>query len=59
MTVTHPLAVAWLERVERLGADLPAGQRAELLADLREHLGAALSSDPDRGRGRCGPRSAR
>ncbi len=47
MTVTHPLAVAWLDRVERLAADLPAGERAELLADLRDHLDAALAGEPD------------
>lgn len=47
MTVTHPLAIAWLERVERLAYDLPPGERTELLADLREHLEAALTDDPD------------
>lgn len=47
MTVTHPLAIAWLERVERLANDLPPGERTELLADLREHLEVALTDDPD------------
>lgn len=44
MTVTHPLALAWLDRVERLAADLPADVRSELLADLREHIHAALAT---------------
>lgn len=43
----HPLATAWLERVERLAADLPAGARTELLDDLREHLDAALEPQAD------------
>lgn len=47
MTVTHPLAIAWLERVEHLADDLPPGERTELLADLREHLEVALTDDPD------------
>lgn len=47
MTVTHPLAIAWLERVEHLAADLPPGTRSELVADLREHLDAALGADAD------------
>lgn len=47
MTVTHPLIMAWLERVERLADDLPPGERTELLADLREHLDVALADDPD------------
>lgn len=45
MTITHHLAAAWLERVERLAADLPPGDRAELLADLRDHLEMALAPD--------------
>jgi len=48
MMTTQPLASAWLARVEDLSADLPAGVRAELLADLREHLAAALPPDADR-----------
>ena len=47
MTVTHPLAVAWLERVERLAANLPPDVRAELLADLRDHLDVAVQPDAD------------
>lgn len=43
----HPLATAWLERVERLAADLDPGARSELLDDLREHLDAALDPDAD------------
>lgn len=47
MAVTHPLATAWLERVERLAADLPSGARTELLDDLREHLDNALEPRAD------------
>lgn len=47
MTTTHPLALAWLERVERLGADLPSDVRAELLADLRDHLDSAVPAEAD------------
>jgi len=47
MMTTHPLASAWLARVDDLAADLPAGVRAELLADLREHLAAALPPGAD------------
>lgn len=47
MAVTHPLATAWLERVERLAADLPPGARTELLDDLREHLDTALAPGAD------------
>lgn len=43
----HPLATAWLERVDRLAADLPPGARAELLEDLREHLDTALEPQAD------------
>ncbi len=45
MTVTHPLVTAWLDRVERLAADLSPDTRGELLADLRDHLDAALQAD--------------
>lgn len=47
MMTQHPLATAWLARVDDLAADLPAGVRGELLADLREHLDAALPPDAD------------
>lgn len=47
MTRTHPLATAWLEQVERFAADLPPGERSELLADLREHLDLALRDVSD------------
>lgn len=47
MMIQHPLATAWLARVDDLAADLPAGVRGELLADLREHLDTALPPDAD------------
>ncbi len=49
-TTLPPLATAWLDRVDRMATSLPHDRRAELLADLREHLDNALPSDagPDR-----------
>lgn len=47
MMTQHPLATAWLARVDDLAGDLPAGVRGELLADLREHLEAALQPDAE------------
>lgn len=47
MTTTNPLATAWLDRVEALSAGMPEDRRQELLADLRDHLDAALPADPD------------
>ena len=43
----HPLAQAWLERLDALSAALPPGPAAELRADLREHLAVALPPDAD------------
>ncbi|MFF0275479.1 HAAS signaling domain-containing protein [Streptomyces sp. NPDC094447] len=37
-TDQHPLAAAYLDAVARETAELPAERRAELLADLREHI---------------------
>ncbi|MFF0753147.1 HAAS signaling domain-containing protein [Streptomyces sp. NPDC004267] len=37
-TIDHPLATAYLDAVARETAELPAERRAELLADLREHI---------------------
>lgn len=47
MTTTHPLATAWLDRVRALSTGMPEDRRQELLADLRDHLDAALPPDPD------------
>ncbi|MGW1934768.1 HAAS signaling domain-containing protein, partial [Streptomyces sp. NPDC001919] len=37
-TDQHPLVAAYLDAVARETAELPAERRAELLADLREHI---------------------
>lgn len=37
-TTDHPSVVAYLDAVARATAELPAERRAELLADLREHI---------------------
>lgn len=47
MTTTHPLAAAWLDRIDRLATGLPEERRQELLADLRDHLDTALGGDTD------------
>ena len=41
----HPLATAYLQQVRREGRDLPGDRLAELLADLEEHLSAAIPAD--------------
>lgn len=46
MTTTHPLAAAWLYRVDRLATGMPVERHHELLADLGDHLEQALGSDP-------------
>ncbi|MGW4163460.1 HAAS signaling domain-containing protein [Streptomyces sp. NPDC004788] len=40
-TIDHPLVAAYLDAVARETAELPAERRAELLADLREHIEAS------------------
>lgn len=40
-TIDHPLVAAYLDAVARETAQLPAERRAELLADLREHIEAS------------------
>ena len=47
MTTRHPLATAWLDRVAALTSDLPPATRAELLADLGDHLDEALAEVDD------------
>lgn len=42
MTASNPLVTAWLDRVRLLSAELPPADRAELLADLEDHLSVAL-----------------
>lgn len=46
MITVHPVATAWLARVEQLAVALPDPERAELLADLSDHLDRALGTDP-------------
>lgn len=47
MNVTHPLAEAWLARLAAVSGRLPADRAAELEADLRDHLVAALAGAAD------------
>lgn len=39
----HPVVATFLARLEAAAAGLPPGRRAELVAELREHLGEALA----------------
>ncbi|GAA3090111.1 hypothetical protein GCM10017562_71200 [Streptomyces roseofulvus] len=41
----HPLVAAYLDSVARETAELPADRRAELLADLREHIEVSEAQD--------------
>jgi HAAS len=41
----HPAAAAYLQQVRREGRDLSNARLAELLADLEEHLSAAIPAD--------------
>ncbi|MEX0171699.1 HAAS signaling domain-containing protein [Streptomyces sp. LMG1-1-1.1] len=43
----HPLVTDYLATIEREASFLPAGRRAELLADLREHLDVAVGDEQD------------
>ena len=45
--VLHPLAEAWLARLDAVAASLPPEEAAELRADLRDHLAHALPADAD------------
>jgi hypothetical protein len=45
MTTTHPLADDYLRRLERAARALPRRDREDLVADIRAHLDAGLSSD--------------
>ncbi|MFH9727651.1 HAAS signaling domain-containing protein [Streptomyces sp. NPDC017254] len=46
-TEHHPLVTAYLESVARETAELPAERRAELLADLREHIQVSGAEDDE------------
>ncbi|WP_306326098.1 HAAS signaling domain-containing protein [Streptomyces venezuelae] len=46
-TDQHPLVAAYLDAVARETAALPAERRAELLADLREHVEVSGAQDDD------------
>ncbi|MEU4079056.1 hypothetical protein DEJ45_00560 [Streptomyces venezuelae] len=46
-TDQHPLVAAYLDAVARETAALPAERRAELLADLREHIEVSGAGDDD------------
>ncbi|MFF8807821.1 HAAS signaling domain-containing protein [Streptomyces omiyaensis] len=45
--IDHPLVAAYLDSVARETAELPADRRAELLADLREHVEVSEAADDD------------
>ncbi|WP_051796178.1 hypothetical protein [Streptomyces sp. NRRL S-87] len=46
--IENPLVTAYLAAVERETAVLPVDRRAELLADLREHIEVSETDDEDR-----------
>ncbi|MFB9435814.1 HAAS signaling domain-containing protein [Streptomyces showdoensis] len=46
--IDHPLVTAYLDSVARETAGLPAERRAELLADLREHIEVSGAEADDR-----------
>ncbi|MFI8825594.1 HAAS signaling domain-containing protein [Streptomyces sp. NPDC053431] len=46
--IDHPLVAAYLDAVARETAELPADRRAELLADLREHIEVSGTDDEQR-----------
>ncbi|GGR56118.1 HAAS signaling domain-containing protein [Streptomyces roseolus] len=45
--IDHPLVAAYLDSVARETAGLPAERRAELLADLREHIEVSEARDDE------------
>ncbi|MFB7864902.1 hypothetical protein [Streptomyces sp. NPDC056069] len=47
-TTDHPLVAEYLDAVARETAELPAERRAELLADLREHIEVSGAGDDQR-----------
>ncbi|MCB5167699.1 hypothetical protein LG634_23065 [Streptomyces bambusae] len=48
MHTEHPLVHDYLAAVERESSALPAERRSELIADLREHIGATTGDDETR-----------
>ncbi len=46
-TTTHPLVDDYLRRLDRAAQRLPRDDRNELVAEIRSHLDAGLSPDPD------------
>jgi uncharacterized membrane protein len=44
-TSTHPLAADYLRRLERAAGVLPRRQRDELVAEIRDHLDAGITTD--------------
>lgn len=49
MTTEHPLWISYEQDLTQLLADLDPGERAEVLAGVREHLHAALAGRPHAG----------
>jgi hypothetical protein len=45
-TTLHPLAEAYLDRLERAAVHLPRARRRELVDDIEAHLAEALGPDP-------------
>ncbi|MBC6468064.1 HAAS signaling domain-containing protein [Actinomadura alba] len=49
MTVTDPLIDEYLDRLETATRTLPSARRAELLAEIKEHIEVTLSQSQDEG----------
>jgi hypothetical protein len=45
MTTTHPLAEDYLRRLEQHARVLPRSERAELIAEIRNHMSSGLTPD--------------
>jgi hypothetical protein len=45
MTTTHPLAEDYLRRLHHIARVLPRNERAELVAEIRDHLDSGLAPD--------------
>lgn len=46
---THELIEDYLRRLDTAAAELPPARRAELVAEIREHITVALAEGPDQG----------
>jgi hypothetical protein len=44
-TTIHPLAEEYLRRLEHLARVLPRSERAELVAEIRDHVSSGLTPD--------------